>query len=262
MVSRFEPVPGWSPGASPSPGDRATPSAAWCARHRGASILGVLALLVAPMGVALLVRLVSGRDGVDGVAVAHSASVAVDEDVEEVVVWDSSDLLGEAGYGWDDGEYAPEATGWDAGGSALGRGASGDPEDSGEDPDDVAPVRDGVFDFVISGAQRATVVGQEPMTLRARGRFLLLHITVTNVGTVPRVFDYSAQRLIDDRGRVFSPDLTAGAYLGSANGLIQPIEAGRTAHGPLVFDVPKGTDPDQVELHDSAYTPGVLVGLG
>jgi hypothetical protein len=97
---------------------------------------------------------------------------------------------------------------------------------------------------------------------KAQGQFILVHVTVANIGTEPQLLMDSAQTVLDAKGRKFSPDSTAGLYIKDNDVLFTEINPGNTVKGILVFDMPKDAKPASIELHDSAFSGGVSVKLG
>ncbi len=95
------------------------------------------------------------------------------------------------------------------------------------------PVRDGNFEFV------------------------LVKMTVTNIGTDPQTFFASFNKLSDGSTEYQSDD-EAWIYLGNTLADLNPGDSIDTA---VVFDVPVGTTPDSIELHDGPFSDGVTVGL-
>ncbi|WP_131726599.1 DUF4352 domain-containing protein, partial [Mycobacteroides immunogenum] len=61
-------------------------------------------------------------------------------------------------------------------------------------------------------------------------------------------------------GKTFSADSTASMYIGN-DALMAEINPGNKIDVQVAFDVPVGTEPDQVKLHDSAFSGGVAVDL-
>lgn len=62
------------------------------------------------------------------------------------------------------------------------------------------------------------------------------------------------------KGREFSSDTTAAIYLDDKV-FLNEINPGSAVKGTLVFDMPKGTQPASIELHDSPFSDGVTVRL-
>ena len=124
-------------------------------------------------------------------------------------------------------------------------------------------VRDGKFEFTVTQVETGVArVGNDVVGQDAQGQFVLLHLTVTNIGDEAQYFDGSSQKLHDSAGRSFSADSTAAIYLDQSNSLLNQINPGNTVKGVVVFDVPAGTTLTTAELHDSAFSGGVTVALG
>lgn len=122
------------------------------------------------------------------------------------------------------------------------------------------PVRDGNFQFVVKGVERAPSVAdaQFPdLKKAAEGEYLLVKMTVTNVGTEPQTFFASFNTLSDGSTEYHSDD-EAWIYLGNTLADLNPGDSIDTA---LVFDVPVGTEAESIELHGGPISEGVTVGL-
>jgi hypothetical protein len=125
------------------------------------------------------------------------------------------------------------------------------------------PVRDGKFEFTVTQVETGVGhVGSDAFGVDAQGQFVLLHLTVTNIGDEAQYFDGSSQKLHDTAGRTHSADTEAAIYLDDANSLLNQINPGNTAEGVVVFDVPTDAVPATAELHDSPFSGGVTVTLG
>jgi hypothetical protein len=122
------------------------------------------------------------------------------------------------------------------------------------------PVRDGNFEFTVTGIDRTPVVADPEfpeLQKTAQGEFLLVEMTVTNVGTEPQTFFASFNELSDGT-TTFESDDEAWIYLGNTLADLNPGDSIDTA---IVYDVPVGTDPESIELHDGPFSDGVTVGL-
>jgi hypothetical protein len=92
--------------------------------------------------------------------------------------------------------------------------------------------------------------------------YVLVHVTVTNVGTESALFTSANQTLLDTQGREFDAD--AGAALMNvpdSESFLTDITPGNSVEGVLVFDVPEGLSPAAIELHESMFSSGALVSL-
>ncbi len=91
----------------------------------------------------------------------------------------------------------------------------------------------------------------------AQGEFVLVKMTVKNVGADPQTF-FASFNTLSDGTTEYQADDEAWIYLGNTLADLSPGDAIDTA---VVFDVPVGTDPESVELHDGPFSEGVTVGL-
>ncbi|MFE9749320.1 DUF4352 domain-containing protein [Saccharothrix saharensis] len=123
-------------------------------------------------------------------------------------------------------------------------------------------VRDGKFEFTVQGAEKRARVGTgDFLTRAAQGEFLLVRMTVKNIGDQPQSFFGENQKAFDASGRQYSADSAAAVYLADAKSLYEEINPGNQVAGVVVFDVPAGTGIVKVELHDSAFSDGAAVVL-
>lgn len=124
-------------------------------------------------------------------------------------------------------------------------------------------VRDGNFEFVVTGVQRPgkMLVGKMNEMLTAHGEFVVVRVNVTNIGNDAKSPDCSCQLLFNDAGREFEP---SPAILSTKDALkfVRRIDPGETVKDVLVlFDVVPGTKVADIELHDSTFSHGVQVKL-
>jgi hypothetical protein len=139
-------------------------------------------------------------------------------------------------------------------------------EDSAAEPVDSTPgfgtpVRDGKFEFTVTGMQPAVPsVGQDFLTETAQGEYVLVTLTVSNVGDQAQGFATSSQKLLDGQGRQFSVDDMATIVL-DQNMAYAQINPGNSIEATVVFDVPVGTVPAEIEVHDSLFSGGATVTL-
>jgi len=125
-----------------------------------------------------------------------------------------------------------------------------------------AKVRDGKFEFVVTGVERPgkTFAGQFGTTETAQGDFVIVRVSVTNVGNEGQMLDSSSQQLFNDKGQKFAPSSAIMSLKGADKFFLQNINPGNTVKGaPLLFDVAPGTKIANIELHDSPFSDGVKV---
>jgi hypothetical protein len=121
-------------------------------------------------------------------------------------------------------------------------------------------VSDGNFSFKITGVERVDSVTdpQFPGLLKvATGEFIIVRLDVTNIGHAPQTF-FASFTTLSDGAATYRSDDEAWIYLGNTLADLNPGETVATA---VVFDVPDGTQPESVELHDGPHSDGVVVGL-
>ena len=159
-------------------------------------------------------------------------------------------------------------------GAALGGGKTGNstgatagattaPAVASTGPHIGQPALDGKFRFVVLKVTHAKRVGSQFLKQTAAGRYTVLWVKVTNIGTVPQTLDASAQVLFDSSGRQFAPDDTADIY-GNGSGagssvFFQSINPGGSVTGRIYFDMPKGDRAVKVIMHDSVLSGGVSI---
>lgn len=119
-------------------------------------------------------------------------------------------------------------------------------------------VRDGKFAFVVKSVDtRTTGTG----LAKPRGEFIVVTMTVTNSGNEPQSFFAGNQKLIDTAGREYASDTMAALSMNEDSMAID-LNPGFTLNVKVPFDVPPGTQPSAVVLHDSAFSGGAKVSLG
>ncbi|TDE95063.1 DUF4352 domain-containing protein [Occultella glacieicola] len=124
-------------------------------------------------------------------------------------------------------------------------------------------VRDGKFEFVVTGIEAGvSEVGSEYFNEQAQGQFVLVHLTVTNIGEAPQYFSDSDQQMFDAAGREFAANSAAGIWIEGNDTFFTEINPGNTVEGTIVFDIPADAVPTTLELHDSFLSGGVEVALG
>ncbi|MBF6445728.1 DUF4352 domain-containing protein [Nocardia farcinica] len=146
--------------------------------------------------------------------------------------------------------------------------ASGEPAPAAEPPDsDIAPagsaVRDGKFEFVVTAVDAPVkTVGTNPYLQKtAQGEYILVHVNVTNISDRPQTYFADNQKLIDDQGRKFDNDAMAAINVSPESSIGSPINPGNTMSVTIAFDVPPGTVPAVLEVHDSMFSGGAEVSL-
>jgi hypothetical protein len=117
-------------------------------------------------------------------------------------------------------------------------------------------VSDGKFDFVVDKVETAKWVGQPG----PRGIYIIAHMTVTNTGAEPQSFFAQNQKLIDTAGREYAADGMAAMSM-NRDSMVIDMNPGFSITVKVPFDVPPGTVPDKIEVHDSAFSGGATVDV-
>ena len=127
------------------------------------------------------------------------------------------------------------------------------------------PARDGDFEFVIKSIKKASSIGTDRyLTRKAQGEFVIVELSVKNIGDSSQLLSDSSQYLYDTPGNRYSADGAAGLYLsvdGASSVWFTQVNPGNTVTGKIAFDVPAGTKIATAELHDSTFSGGVTVNL-
>lgn len=161
---------------------------------------------------------------------------------------------------------ASSSGGSGSGTASAGSTSSASSGSSGATPGIGTKARDGKFQFVVTRISQAKNVGDvaDGFGDTASGRYTVLHVTVTNIGSQAQTLDDSAQYVYDRKGRQFSASSPADIDGNSSNGggvFFNQINPGGTVHGKLYFDLPRGTTAIKAVLHDSAFSDGVTASL-
>jgi hypothetical protein len=124
-------------------------------------------------------------------------------------------------------------------------------------------VRDGAFEFVVTGVERPgkTLEGKVGARLTAQGEFVIVRVDVTNVGSTVQRLGCACQFLFNDKGTRFAP---SASILRTKDALkyVEWINPGATVKdASVLFDVSPGTKVDNIELHELPYSQGVTVKL-
>ncbi|MBB3086667.1 DUF4352 domain-containing protein [Geodermatophilus sabuli] len=124
------------------------------------------------------------------------------------------------------------------------------------------PAADGDFNFVVNGVDCSTTqIGNEFLNTKAQGQFCVVDLTISNIGDEAQSFFGDNAKLFNAQGQEFSADTEAAIYLEESSSLYEEINPGNTLNSKVVFDVPAGTTPASIELHDSMFSGGVTVNL-
>lgn len=119
-------------------------------------------------------------------------------------------------------------------------------------------VRDGEFAFIVNSVYRTNWAGDPSnqfLRETPQGEFINVQLTVRNIGAEAARFSAHNQKLIVG-GKMFD----AASVLG-VPGDGDSINPGLGVKTVVSFDVPVGTTPDAIELHDSMFSGGAQVKL-
>jgi hypothetical protein len=149
----------------------------------------------------------------------------------------------------------------DGPGSSAAGGSAPSGDSAPREPGVGDAVRDGKFEFTVTGTRTARRLGNDWINTSTDGTFYLVSVTVRNVSDEGKTFISLAQKLRDAEGREYTADPRATLYLWQVSNLVDRIDPGGTVRGTIVFDIPAGAAPERVELHDSLLSDGVGVRL-
>lgn len=114
-------------------------------------------------------------------------------------------------------------------------------------------VSSGDFTWTFTKARWGYSVGSDFMRQEPDGVFLVVDVTVENTGTQAAYLSADMVKLVDDRGREFSPDTTAAFYIGDGALSFDRINPGIVKKGVLVYDVPEGVAFARVRLTNGLF---------
>ncbi|MFC3964722.1 protein kinase domain-containing protein [Nocardia jiangsuensis] len=142
--------------------------------------------------------------------------------------------------------------------------AAGTPDDAEGTPptvqESLGPARDGKFEFLVTKVESGVArIGLET----ASGAYTVVRMDVRNISDEPKWYTPFGQKLIDSTGQAHDQDTTATAWHNAQQGYGHSFELAPATSGStiMVFDLPSGTAPAYLELHDFAFSDGVTVGL-
>jgi hypothetical protein len=123
-------------------------------------------------------------------------------------------------------------------------------------------VRDGRFEFVVKQVQCGQhKVGDDVLGKTADGQFCFVTLTVRNVGTEAWAFSDIDQKGFTAEGREFQSDFEAGIYANRNNDVDSVLGPGKEIQTVVVFEIPASAQLAKVELHESAFSHGVIVNV-
>ena len=126
-------------------------------------------------------------------------------------------------------------------------------------------VRDGKFAFVVTSVEKrgTTITDRLGGTDTAQGEFVIVRVSVTNIGYEARTLTATDQFVVSNMGARFATSDEISGLRGAELIFREKVNPGSTVNdAPLLFDVPAGTTIAGVELHDSLTSTGVKVTIG
>lgn len=137
--------------------------------------------------------------------------------------------------------------------SSDGGGDGGSSEGGGSETAAIGDtVESGAFAFTVTNVETGvTEISDDSgmLTETPDGQYVVVDVTVENIGDESGIFDSSSQKLIDADGKEYSTD-TAAEMTGSTDSFVNEINPGNSVDGQLIFDVPEGVEIDTLELQD------------
>lgn len=124
--------------------------------------------------------------------------------------------------------------------------------------------RDGNLAFEVATVEQRDTVGNPAKagySVTAKGVFVVVSLRIRNVGNQPVTFVDAHQTLVDVTGRPYAADRAADIY-GNPDVPSTRMAPGEELRVQIAFDVPRGTQPRELRLRDSATSAGVAVALG
>ncbi|WP_199044322.1 DUF4352 domain-containing protein [Glycomyces salinus] len=127
---------------------------------------------------------------------------------------------------------------------------------------DVEPVIAGDFEFTVESVEHGAIqLGTEAPIKYAAGQFVIVDLTIENLGDFPGIFYDGLQKLVDTDGNEYTAESDAGLFLDGDTIRMGAINSGDTIEGKLLFDVPEGTELAAMRFQVSNDTEGVEVSL-
>ncbi|MBB4929653.1 hypothetical protein F4561_000473 [Lipingzhangella halophila] len=141
----------------------------------------------------------------------------------------------------------------DGGGSGSDSGSDSGGEEGGEEATGIGDtVETGVFAFTVTDVETGVnEVADESgyLTETPDGQYVIVSVTVENIGDESGTFESGSQTLIDGEDREHSTD-TAAEITGGAESFLNEVNPGNSVEGELIYDIPADAEPASVELSD------------
>jgi hypothetical protein len=133
----------------------------------------------------------------------------------------------------------------------------------GTSVDQDQPPRDGQFAFTVHSVSCGhATIDNGWLHAQAKGRFCVVAMTVTNVGSEDRRFADGVQIAYGPNGERYAADTGAGVVAnGNGDGVWAVINPGVSQAVKVVYDVPAAATITKLVLHDSAWSLGATVSV-
>jgi hypothetical protein len=155
------------------------------------------------------------------------------------------------------------AAGTPTSGGIVPRDVAGDEPGSPTTPGLNTAVRDGQFEFTVTGVSCGhDAVGEQWWKHEAQGEFCIVELSVRNIGNDARRFADGSQKATGPEGHTYAADTGAGVVVnGNGDAVWNVVNPGNAISAKIVFDVPAGGTLTTLQLHDSPFSGGVTVLL-
>lgn len=118
---------------------------------------------------------------------------------------------------------------------------------------------DGKLEFTLGAVECAKEkIGDDTVFAEAKGGFCLVSVEVKNNGTEELRLYSSDQFIVTGDGEKIAVDTDAQFYVENG-GWYDNLEAGKTASGKLVWDIPVGASVDKFEFHAESDSAGAVI---
>jgi hypothetical protein len=124
------------------------------------------------------------------------------------------------------------------------------------------PVRDEPLEFTVTTLEcDVRQIGGNWLNAVPQGQFCVLKINVENFSDRSQAFYGDHQVLVTTKGQRYAPSADAASYLDQSRSLREVIDPGDQLISRVVYDIPKRSTPERIDLHASLDSPGVAVVL-
>jgi hypothetical protein len=123
------------------------------------------------------------------------------------------------------------------------------------------PYRDGKFQFTVTRVRSGVRKIGGGTGAKPTGQFVLVSVTIRNLGDRPQTLHGDNQTLYDADGRAYTAATAAAKRLKGSGGLGKELGPAASLKAVIVFDVPRGVRPSRLLLHDTLFSGGVEVPL-